>query len=114
MRCHVHPQSPAVATCVRCGNFVCAVCDVEMGGQHFCKTCLRDAGRRTPAGLRRFARTRRDRWVAGVCGGIARYFGIDPTLVRVLFILGMIFTAVVPFVVTYIVLTLVTPVEEEW
>jgi phage shock protein C len=27
-----------------------------------------------------------DRWLAGVCGGLAKYFNIDPTLVRVIFI----------------------------
>ena len=27
-----------------------------------------------------------DRWLAGVCGGLAKYFNIDPTFVRVIFI----------------------------
>ncbi len=31
----------------------------------------------------------RDRKIAGVCGGIAEYFGLDPTLVRAIFALGM-------------------------
>jgi phage shock protein PspC (stress-responsive transcriptional regulator) len=34
-------------------------------------------------GPRRLYRSRRDRMIAGVCGGIAEYFGIDPVLVRV-------------------------------
>jgi phage shock protein C len=28
-----------------------------------------------------------DRWLAGVCGGLAKYFNIDPTLVRVIFVI---------------------------
>jgi phage shock protein PspC (stress-responsive transcriptional regulator) len=34
-------------------------------------------------GPRRFLRSRRDRWVGGVCGGLGRYFGVDPLLFRV-------------------------------
>jgi phage shock protein C len=33
--------------------------------------------------LRRVKRSRDDRMISGVCGGIARYFGIDPVIVRV-------------------------------
>lgn len=32
-----------------------------------------------------------DRHIGGVCGGLAEYFNIDPTLVRVLFVLGLLF-----------------------
>jgi phage shock protein C len=37
--------------------------------------------------VRRLYRSRNQRMVAGVCGGIAEYSNLDPTLVRVLFIL---------------------------
>ena len=33
-------------------------------------------------------RSRTERWLVGVCGGIAEYFDIDPTVIRVLFVLG--------------------------
>lgn len=33
----------------------------------------------------RLYRSRSDRMLAGVCGGLAHYFGIDPTLVRLIF-----------------------------
>lgn len=36
-----------------------------------------------PPGPRRFERSSTDRLVGGVCGGLGRYFGIDPTLVRI-------------------------------
>ncbi len=42
---------------------------------------------------KRLYRSREDRMIAGVCGGIAEYFEIDPTLVRLLFVLGMLGTA---------------------
>ena len=38
----------------------------------------------TPSSPKRLVRTRDDRWIAGVCGGVARYTGLDPTLVRLL------------------------------
>ncbi|HEV2775128.1 MAG TPA: PspC domain-containing protein, partial [Solirubrobacteraceae bacterium] len=39
-----------------------------------------------PAAPRRLTRTSADRVIGGVCGGIGRYFGIDPTLVRIGFV----------------------------
>ncbi len=38
---------------------------------------------------RRLYRSTTDRYIGGVCGGLAEYFGIDPAIVRVLFILGV-------------------------
>ncbi|MEA3189720.1 MAG: phage shock protein [Thermoplasmata archaeon] len=37
----------------------------------------------------KFTRSKTDRRIAGVCGGLARYFGIDATLVRVLAVLSI-------------------------
>jgi phage shock protein PspC (stress-responsive transcriptional regulator) len=41
------------------------------------------ANTQTSAPARRLLRSRDDRMIAGVCGGAARYFGIDPALVRI-------------------------------
>jgi phage shock protein C len=38
------------------------------------------------AETRKLYRSRTNRQVAGVCGGLAEYFGMDPTLMRVLFV----------------------------
>jgi phage shock protein PspC (stress-responsive transcriptional regulator) len=38
-------------------------------------------------GTKKLHRSKDDRWLAGVCGGIAEYFDVDGTLIRVLFIL---------------------------
>jgi phage shock protein C len=40
---------------------------------------------------RRLVRSRDDRWLSGVCGGVAEYAGIDANLVRLLVVLGTIF-----------------------
>ncbi len=53
-----------------------------------------------------------DKWLAGVCSGIARYFDIDPLWVRllciVLFFAGAVYTAII-----YILLALMLPVSDE-
>jgi phage shock protein C len=53
-------------------------------------------------------RSREERMVAGVCGGLGEYFDIDPTLVRLAFVLGVIFTYSGLFWV-YIILMIVVP-----
>ena len=52
-----------------------------------------------------------DRQIAGVCGGLAEYFGIDPTLCRVLYVLASILT-VLPGFLVYIILWIVIPERE--
>jgi phage shock protein PspC (stress-responsive transcriptional regulator) len=55
---------------------------------------------------RRLYRSRRHRVVAGVCGGIAEYFGWSPTLVRLAFIASLILpgTQVVFYLIAWIVM----------
>jgi len=53
-------------------------------------------------------RIREGKRVAGVCGGIARYFDLDPTLVRVVWVLLTIFPPV-PGIILYIVCWIVMP-----
>ncbi len=36
---------------------------------------------------KRLFRSRKERMIAGVCGGLAQYLGVDPTLVRLAFLL---------------------------
>ncbi len=57
----------------------------------------------------RLYRSRRDRLIAGVCGGLGAYFGIDPVLVRVLFAILAVSGAA--GVVLYLVLWIIIPIE---
>lgn len=50
-----------------------------------------------------------DHVIAGVCAGIAEYFGWDVTLVRVLYLLLSIFSAAFPGIIVYIILWIVMP-----
>ncbi len=47
--------------------------------------------------------------LAGICGGLAEYFDIDPTLVRIGYILLSSFSAGFPGVFLYLVLLLIMP-----
>lgn len=38
--CFYHPAKKALRPCESCGRFVCALCDCELHGEHFCPTCL--------------------------------------------------------------------------
>ena len=61
------------------------------------------------ATTQRLTRSSHDRMIAGVCGGIAEYFDIDPTLVRVGYVLISIFSAGFPGLLVYIILAFVMP-----
>lgn len=39
---------------------------------------------------KRLRRSRTDRKVAGVCAGIAEYFGIDPTIIRLIWLIALL------------------------
>ena len=50
-----------------------------------------------------------DRKLSGVCGGIAEYFVIDPTLVRILWVVGTLITQVLPGIIIYIAMAYIVP-----
>ena len=59
---------------------------------------------------RKLYRSRDDRMIWGVCGGIAQYFGIDPTIIRVLAILLTLVSHGAGFI-AYIIMAIVVPLE---
>ena len=60
---------------------------------------------------RKLVRSRNNRMIAGVCSGLGKYFSVDPTLIRLLFV----FTAILggPGLVAYIIFWIVVPTEPE-
>lgn len=58
------------------------------------------------SGAKRLARSE-DRWIGGVCGGIANYFGVDPVVVRILFVASMLLPG--PQVLLYVIMWFVMP-----
>jgi phage shock protein C len=59
---------------------------------------------------RKLERSRTNSRLAGVCGGLGEYLGIDPTLVRLVFVLLTLYSG--HGLLLYIILWLVTPLQE--
>lgn len=51
----------------------------------------------------------KDKMIAGVCGGLAEFFGIDVTLARIGYILLSIISAAFPGIIVYLILMLIMP-----
>lgn len=67
------------------------------------------ANRGSPRPLKRSVK---DRMVAGVCGGLAEYINMDVTLIRVLTVLCIVCTALLPGIIVYAVLSFVIPADD--
>jgi phage shock protein PspC (stress-responsive transcriptional regulator) len=57
-------------------------------------------------------RSQTDRMIAGVVGGLAKYFGMDPTLLRVIYVLGSIISVAFPGILVYLILWVLIPEED--
>ena len=79
---------------------------------NLCAYCGRRVGAVTAR--KRLMRPRANRKIAGVCAGLAEYFDLDVTLVRVLWLVITIFSAIVFGIVGYIVAWIVMPEEPEY
>ncbi|MEV6631330.1 PspC domain-containing protein [Actinoplanes sp. NPDC051470] len=58
---------------------------------------------------RRLSRPRNDRWIAGVCSGLARRFGISSNIMRLIFVLSCLLPG--PQILIYIILWVMLPQE---
>lgn len=64
----------------------------------------------TNTAARRLYRSRDERMVAGVCGGIAEFTGMDPTVVRLLAVLSFLLPG--PQVLAYLLAWIIIPERE--
>ena len=56
-------------------------------------------------------RSQANKMIGGICGGLADYFDMDVSLLRLLFVAFTLLTALFPFVIFYIVAWIVVPTE---
>lgn len=61
--------------------------------------------------MKKLTRDDQNRIIAGVCSGIAKYFDVDPTLVRVIAVILAFITGFIPAIIAYIVLIFIMPEE---
>ncbi|GEM32653.1 PspC domain-containing protein [Nocardia neocaledoniensis] len=59
------------------------------------------------APARRFTRSTSDKWIAGVCGGIAEYFGWNANIVRLVFVVSCLLPG--PQFLIYLILWIMMP-----
>ena len=57
-------------------------------------------------------RRSRNRWLLGVCGGIAEYLGWSPTATRIVYVVVSIASAAFPGILVYLLLWLIMPAAE--
>ena len=61
--------------------------------------------------MKKLYKSNKNKIFAGVIGGIGEYFNIDPVILRVVWVLIMIFTGFVPGLIAYLISILVIPVK---
>jgi len=55
-------------------------------------------------------RSRTNRKIWGVCGGLAKYFDIDPTIIRVIAVASILVTGA--GIIAYLIMAIVVPLED--
>jgi len=94
----------------------CTRCGVQLDDSvRFCSQCgaptVNAPHPGTPGGMARLVRPADNQKIAGVCAGFARYFGVDVTLVRVLWIVLVIWPIPLTGLIAYIIAWIVMPLE---
>jgi phage shock protein C len=79
---------------------------------NLCAYCGKRVGAVTAR--KRLVRPRAERKIAGVCAGLAEYFDLDVTLVRVLWLIVTFFSGIIPGIIGYVVAWIVMPEEPEY
>ena len=58
---------------------------------------------------KRLYRSRKERIIAGVCGGLAEYFGMDPTWMRLIFLLFLLLGG--SAILVYLIMWMIVPIK---
>jgi phage shock protein C len=92
----------------------CTQCGGELRDQdHYCSQCgHRAKPEAAPAPSERLMRDMQHKKIAGVCAGLARYGGVDPVLIRLVFLVLAISTGI--GFIAYIVGWIIMPKDTKW
>ncbi|WOX57120.1 PspC domain-containing protein [Methanoculleus receptaculi] len=59
--------------------------------------------------MKKLTRSRTNRWIAGVCGGVGEYLDIDPNIIRAVYIIFTVLTRFAAGLIIYILLWIIIP-----
>lgn len=62
--------------------------------------------------MKRLTRSSHDAMIAGVCGGLGRYFGMDSTVIRLVWVIASVMLGGIPGVAAYIAAAVIMPRDE--
>ena len=98
---------------------ICQSCNKDIAiGSKFCYNCGAKQPESGAPGLspasgarKKLMRSSTDKKIAGVCAGLADYFDLDPTIIRLVWVLLVLFagTGLIAYIVLWIVLPLAPP-----
>jgi len=63
--------------------------------------------------MKRLYKSEDDKKLSGVCGGIGEYVNVDPTAIRVVYVIITLLTGVLPGIIAYIALAIIMPTKKE-
>lgn len=63
--------------------------------------------------MKKLTRSRQNRKLTGVLGGLAEYLGMDPSLLRILFVVVLLFTGIFPMGIIYLISIFLIPEETD-
>lgn len=75
----------------------------------YCNYCGASVG--TPLTAKRLLRLRSDRKIAGVCSGLGSYLGLDPIVVRLVWVFLTFVSGLLPGIVVYVLAWIIVPEE---
>ena len=112
MKCYSDPSRDAVGVCTRCGKAICPEESVVIDGKLYCKECAEKI-QEEEAHPKTLHRSATNRMLAGVCGGLGEYLGIDPTIIRIIFVLLLFVPkiGILSMLLIYLLLWLIMPEE---
>jgi phage shock protein C len=63
--------------------------------------------------MKRLYRSNGNRRIAGICGGVGEMMDVDPTIVRLVFVVAGLATGIIPFAIGYLLAWWIVPEEGE-
>jgi phage shock protein PspC (stress-responsive transcriptional regulator) len=100
---------PAAIKCKHCGTWLATPPGPVLNGYVPIPGYLDSAIGNDYPSSRKITRSSEDAMVYGVLSGLGRFFGVDPTWLRIAFALGTLFTAIIPGIMVYGILALLIP-----